>query len=120
MKNVELIVRDQIELNLLNCQELRRILKTEHDESGSISRVNKSELVSMIIVAQENTVAAIKVNKSALLRKEVRRRAQGNETLNSGELIQFMADTHNITMSRQFVVNVRNRFLKAWPELLKA
>jgi hypothetical protein len=80
-----------------------------------VSTVLESEKKASTEIVTEN-----KINKSDLLRKEVRRRARAQETLNSGELIKFMAATHDIKMSRQFIVNVRNRFLTACPELLKA
>ena len=71
-------------------------------------------------VAKVEVEAEDKVNKSDLLRKEIRRRARADQSLNSGELMAYMVEKHEIEMSRQFVVNVRNRYLKACPELLNA
>jgi len=93
---------------------------------ATVSKVTLADgvvIVSTVLESKPKASTEIivdKVNKSDLLRKEVRRRARAQETLNSGELIKFMEATHDIKMSRQFIVNVRNRFLTACPELLKA
>ena len=121
-KTMKAIVRTQEELIGLNREDLISILKQEFKVIDPISRVSKKDLVDRVLVEQENTfkAEAPKKNKSQLLRKEITRRCRANQTLNSGDLMQFMKTEHDIVMIRQFVVNVRNRHLKANPELLKA
>lgn len=116
MKNVKFT---QEELVAKNATELRGILKESFGVESGISRTKKGDLVKMIIDKQ-GVEKEEKVNKSDLLRREIRRRARANGDLNSGLLMKFMEDEHGITMSRQFVVNVRNRYLRACPELLSA
>lgn len=124
-----------VELNAMNAGALRTMLKEEFGVESGISRTPKAELVAMVMEKQKATKKKAekvptkpkpeasteeKVNKSDILRKEIRRRARADQSLNSGPLMEYMKEKHQIEMSRQFVVNVRNRYLKACPELLNA
>lgn len=123
------------ELITMTAPTLRVLLKEKFNVMSGISRTAKLDLVTMVLEKSEKAegvektkemfkaivsdTSENKVNKSDLLRREIKRRARAHETLNSGDLIKFMEETHTIEMSRQFIVNVRNRYLTAFPELLK-
>lgn len=100
----------------LSATVLRNEVLKQLGVEGGISRTPKAELVKMAVELSARPEVK-KLNKSELLRKEIKRRARAKQSQNSGELMLFMAEEHNIVMSRQFVVNVRNRFLTAFPEL---
>lgn len=118
------IVKTQTELNGLNREELISLLKNQWKVSEPLSRVKKDDLVSRVLREQQNqTIEKSQinpVNKSALLRKELRKRARANQEMNSGELVSVMKEEYGVEMTQQFIVNVRGRFFAACPELLKA
>lgn len=114
-----IVKKTQEELMLMTNQDLADyLLKTLKSKATVKRQTTKKELIAKILTEQGDEVLI--TNKSDLLRKEIRKRARAGKDLNSGELMKFMKENHKISMSRQFIVNVRNRFLTACPELLKA
>lgn len=111
-------VKTQEELNGLNRGQLIEILKDEFKVEDPLSRVGKADLVERVVCEIANQTK--KVNKSQLLRSEITKRCRENADLNSGELMKFMEEEYSVVMTRQFIINVKNRHLQANPELLKA